>query len=66
MHFKPFRDSRRNREQAKCQRLQKAAAHCLQRTHRDNDAPCRFDVIAIEGDRANARIDTGLRMRFKN
>ena len=41
----------------KCQRLQKAAAHYLQRTHWDNGAPCRFDVIAIEGDRANACID---------
>jgi len=36
------------------QRLQKAATHYLQRTHWDNGAFCRFDVIAIEGDRANA------------
>ena len=31
----------------KLQRLQKAAAHSLQRTHRNNGAPCQFDVIAI-------------------
>ena len=36
----------------KGQRLQKAAAHYLQRTYWDNGALCRFDVIAIEGDRA--------------
>ena len=41
----------------KRQRLQKAVAHYLQRTHWDNGAPYRFDVIAIEGDRANAWID---------
>lgn len=52
-----FGDSRRNREQSKRQRLQKAATHYLQRTHRDNGTPCRFDVIANEGDRANTFID---------
>jgi len=41
----------------KHQRLQKAAAHYLQRTHRDNSTSCRFDVIAIQRDRATACID---------
>ena len=41
----------------KRQRLQKAATHYLQRTHSDNGAPCRFDAIAIEGDRATACIN---------
>ena len=32
----------------KRQRLKKAAAHYLHQTYRDNGAPCRFDVFAIE------------------
>ena len=41
----------------KHQRLQKAAAHYLQRTHGDYGAPYRSNVIAIERDRANVCIE---------
>ena len=45
-----------NKQNRQC--LQKKAANYFQRTHRDNGTPCRFDVIAIKGDRVNTyRLD---------